>query len=244
MNGEILNVKSMMLAFGLIMPFCNADAGAPQSAGEAGKIKIALAGDSTVASYKETHIAGWGQVIGKYFKANVSIENFAVSGRSTKTFVQDGYWQKLLESKPDYILLQFGHNDSHAKDKPESTDAATEYKDNLRKFVEEAEKAGARIIFVTPMHRRTFGNDGKMTDTLLPYANVMKDVAREKNILCIDLHASSGKLMQDLGDEKSAFLSCKSDDRTHFSPDGADKMAELVVKDLKKTDSPLTSYLK
>lgn len=244
MYGDFLNVKSMMLAFGLIMPFCNADAGAPQSAGETRKIKVALAGDSTVASYKETHIAGWGQVIGKYFKDNVSIENFALSGRSTKTFLQKGDWQKLLQSKPDYILLQFGHNDSHAKGKPESTDAATEYKDNLRKFADDAEKAGARMIFVTPMHRRTFGKDGKLTDILLPYANVMKDVAKEKNILCIDLHASSGKMMQDLGDEKSTFLSCKPGDRTHFSPAGADKMAELLVLDLKQADSPLKSYLK
>jgi len=244
MYREIFNVRSMILAFGLIMSFMQFGCWHLQPAGEAKKIKVAFAGDSTVASYKEAYIAGWGQVISKYFKDNVSVENFAISGRSTKTFIKNGDWQKLLQSKPDYILLQFGHNDSHAKGKPESTDAATEYKDNLRKFVDEAEKAGARVIFVTPMHRRTFGNDGKLTDILLPYANVMKDVAKEKNILCIDLHASSGKLMQDLGDEKSTFLSCKPADRTHFSQTGADKMAELIVLDLKQTDSPLKNYLK
>lgn len=230
MDGKIF----MVCAFCLTTVICHADEK---------KIKISIAGDSTVASYTKPEIAGWGQVIGKYFKDNVSIENFAISGRSTKTFQEKGDWQKLLASKPDYILVQFGHNDSHAKDRPEATDAATEYKDNLRKFADDAKKIGAKMIFVTPMHRRTF-KDGKLADILLPYANAMKEVAKEKGLPCIDLHASSGKLVQELGEEKAASMSCKPGDRTHFSPEGADRMAQLIVEDLKKTDSELKNYLK
>ena len=207
------------------------------------KIKIAIAGDSTVASYTKPDIAGWGQVIGKYFKDNVNIENFAISGRSTKTFQEKGDWKKLMDSKPDYILVQFGHNDSHAKTRPEATDAATDYKDNLKKFADDAKSAGAKMIFVTPMHRRTF-KDGKLFDILLPYANAMKDAAREKGLPCIDLHASSGKLVQELGEEKSAYMANKPGDRTHFSREGAEKMAQLIVEELKKTDSDLKKYLK
>lgn len=208
------------------------------------KIKISVAGDSTVASYTKPEIAGWGQVIGKYFKDNVSIENFAISGRSTKTFQLNGDWQKLLDSKPDYILVQFGHNDSHAKSRPEATDASTEYKENLRKFADDAKKTGAKIIFITPMYRRTFDKNGNLTDNLLPYANAMKEVAKEKGILIIDLHASSGKLVQELGEEKSKYMANKPGDRTHFSPAGADQMAQLIIEDLKKTDSELKKYLK
>lgn len=207
------------------------------------KVKISIAGDSTVASYTKPEIAGWGQLIGKYFEDDVSIENFAISGRSTKTFQEKGDWRKLLDSKPGYILVQFGHNDSHAKDRPEATDAATDYKDNLRKFADDAKKTGAKIIFITPMYRRTFKN-GKLADNLLPYANAMKEVAKEKGILIIDLHASSGKLVQELGKEKSKYMANKPGDRTHFSPEGADKMAQLIIEDLKKTDSELKKYLK
>jgi len=207
------------------------------------KTVIALAGDSTVASYTKPDIAGWGQVIGKLFKDDVEVKNFAASGRSTKTFIAEKKWEKLLESKPKYILLQFGHNDSHGKGRPESTDAATDYKDFLRKYVDDAKNAGAQIIFVSPMHRRTF-KENKLTMELLPYVNAMKEIADEKKIPFIDLYSSSGEFISSLGDEKSGYLSCSPKDRTHFSPAGADKMAELVVDGLKKSGSDITKYLK
>lgn len=208
------------------------------------KTVIAIAGDSTVESYKKPDIAGWGQVIGKFFKDDAEIKNFAKSGRSTKTFIAEKRWEKLLESKPKYILLQFGHNDSHGKGKPESTDAATEYKDFLRKYADEAKAAGAQIIFVSPMHRRTFDKAGKITMELLPYVNAMKEVAAEKNITFIDIYTTSGEFISSLGDEKSGYLSCNAKDRTHFSQAGAEKMAELVVEGLKKSGSDITKYLK
>lgn len=208
------------------------------------KIKIALAGDSTVQTYKEPHIAGWGQVIGKYFKDNVVIDNHAMGGRSTKTFIAEDRWDKLLQGKPDFILLQFGHNDSHGKGKPESTDAQTDYKDYLRKYADDAKKANIPIIFITPMHRRTFDKTGKITQELQTYADAMQEVAKEKNVFFIDLYTPTGKLFQDLGDEKSAPFSCKADDRSHFSPMGADELAKLIVADLKKAGSPLKDYLK
>jgi lysophospholipase L1-like esterase len=140
------------------------------------------------------------------------------------------------------VVLQFGHNDNHAPDKPESTDADTEYKDNLRRYVDESREAGAQIILVTPMHRRTF-RAGTMTKELQPYADAMKSVAAEKGIPCIDLYSASGRMMEALGEEKSAFLSVKPEDRTHFSPEGADAMARLIVHEL-KTATPLAPYLK
>jgi len=236
MNGNFFRVSLIIFLLGTAILFCNA---------EEKKIKIALAGDSTVESFKKEHIAGWGQVIGKYFKDSVSIENFALSGRSTKTFQEKGDWQKLMLSKPDYIFVQFGHNDSHAKTRPEATDAATDYKDNLRKFADDAKLAGAKMIFVTSVQRRFFNKDGtKLVDNLFPYANAMKEVAMEKGLPCIDLHTSSGKLFMELGNEKSAFMSCKPGDRSHFSKEGADRIARLIVEDLRKTDSELKNYLK
>jgi len=209
---------------------------------------IAIAGDSTVASYKYKHyLAGWGQVIDKFFK-NADIKNFAASGRSTRTFIAEKKWEQLLESKPQFILLQFGHNDSHGPSRPESTDAASDYKEYLRQYIDDARKSGAEIIFITPMHRRLFKKDGKMTMELLRYANAMKEVAKEKNITCIDLYTSSGILFESLGDEGAAPLFSKAEgqqeSRTHFSPAGAEKIAELIVDDLKKSESGIVKYLK
>lgn len=208
-------------------------------------IRIALAGDSTVKTYTKEGdpTRGWGQTIGSFFKDNVKFENHAEGGRSTKTFINENRWKKILDSKPDYVFVQFGHNDSHAKDKPESTDAATDYKEYLRQYADDALKAGIKVIFITPMHRRSFRN-GKVTEELLPYANAMKEVAKEKNILLIDLYSSSGKLLEEKGEEPATDLFCSVKDRTHFSQKGAEEMARLIVEDLKKTDSPLKNYIK
>jgi lysophospholipase L1-like esterase len=197
--------------------------------------KVAVAGDSTAREYaKDSPTQGWGQKIGELCKSDVKILNFAVSGRSTKTFKANGDWAKVLASKPDLILVQFGHNDSHAKDKPEATDAATDYKDYLRSFADDAKQAKAPVVFITPMHRRVYGKDGKPTQELLPYANAMKEVAKEKGIPLVDLHSASGKLLEELGEEPAAELFCSKADRTHFSDKGARAMAALIAGELKE----------
>ncbi len=218
---------------------------AAASSALAGDVKIALAGDSTVQNYKpEEALRGWGQVIGELFQDDVKIKNFAVGGRSTKTFISEGRWEKLLASKPNYILLQFGHNDSHAKDRPESTDAASDYKEYLRKYADDAKSAGAQIIFITSMHRRLFDKQGVPTEELLPYVDAMKEVAKEKGVLCVDLHASSGELLKKLGEEGAVDLYCSAKDRSHFSEKGAKAMAELIAAGLKGSNADLAKRLK
>ena len=106
---------------------------------------------------------GWGQFIEEQFRG-VKVINLAAAGRSTKTFIKEGRWKKALEEKPDYVLIQFGHNDSHGPEKPESTDAATDYKEYLRRYIDESRAIGATPILVTPMVRRTFDADGKLQD--------------------------------------------------------------------------------
>ena len=167
-----------------------------------------------------------------------------MSGRSTKTFIQEGLWAKTLAEKPDFVLIQFGHNDSHAKGRPESTDAATDYRDLLRRYVDEARADGATPVLVTPMHRRSFAPDGKVTQELLPYADAMKVVAKEKQVALVDLHGASGALFEQLGDAGSADLSCSATDRTHFSERGAKAMAELVLKGLVGVEPRLAALMK
>jgi lysophospholipase L1-like esterase len=207
-------------------------------------IRVVIVGDSTVQTYSSDQpVRGWGQYIGERFTANVEVVNLALSGRSTKTFREEGLWKKALEAKGDWYLIQFGHNDSHEKGKPESTDAATDFRDNLRKFVDEARAVGGRPVFITPMHRRTFRADGGLADILEPYAEAMRIVAREKNVPLVDLHAASGKLFLKLGDAGSADLSDSPAGRTHFSEKGARVMADLVAAELKEKVKGLGKYV-
>ena len=210
------------------------------------KINVILVGDSTVADYKpELVIRGWGQVIPGFFNNDVKVINQAISGRSTKTFIQAGDWDKTLKlvKQGDCVLIQFGHNDSHAKDKPESTDADTNYSEFLRKYVDDVRAAQATPILITPMHRGKF-EKGRISAELQPYADAMKKIAREKDVVCIDLYISSGSLMQELGPDGIAPLFCAPEDRTHFSEKGAVAIAELIVKDLSAAKTPLSSYLR
>jgi len=206
--------------------------------------KVAIAGDSTVANYKPGDIiAGWGQEFKLFLKDDVAVDNQAMGGRSSKTFLSEGRWDKLLAGRPNFVLIQFGHNDAHAKSQPESTDAATDFKENLRKYADSAKAAGASPVFVTPMHRRTFAN-GEPTKELEPYASAIKEVAAEKGAFCVDLYEASGKLLKELGEKNAESLYCKPSDRSHFSPEGAWKMASLVAEGLKGPKSPMKALLR
>ena len=209
-------------------------------------IRIVLAGDSTVADYPAKHTnRGWGQYIGEHFApGSVEVLNLAKPGRSTKTFIKEGIWQRVLDAKPDYVFIQFGHNDSHSQDKPESTGAATDYKDNLRRYVNEARGIGAKLVLVTPMVRRTVDAQGNFTDNLQPYADAMKEVATEKNVPLIDLHALSQALLEKLGKEGSAKMASKKGDDTHFNEKGARAMADLVIAGLPAVEPSLAKLLK
>ena len=212
---------------------------------EPAKLTIAIIGDSTVCDYPPDHACrGWGQFVSGHFKDGVRVVNLAASGRSTKTFIAEGRWKRTLAEKPDVVLIQFGHNDSHGPAKPEATDAATDYRDFLRRYVDESRTANATPIFVTPMYRRTFDADGKLTDILQPYADAMKAVAAEKKVALIDLHTASGELFRRLGKEHCPELANAPTDFTHFNEKGARAMADLVMKELPAAAPQLAGWLR
>ncbi len=211
-------------------------------------IRIVLVGDSTVASYDnrpadEPDLTGWGQVFGEFFTGNVTVDNHAKSGRSTRSFIKEGLWKKALVAKGDYIFIQFGHNDSHLKDGKPAVDPATDFQRYLRQYVDESRAIGAKPILVTPVARRTF-KDGKIVTGLQPYADAMFKVGKEKGVPVIDLHAAAMRLYDRLGDAGSADLSASANDRTHFSRKGATAMARLVAEALPQAVPELQPYLR
>lgn len=212
-------------------------------------IRIALVGDSTVADYNkpgDVH-RGWGQLFPEFVDTNrVTVQNFAVNGRSTKTFRSEGRWEKVLAFKPDYVFIQFGHNDSHAKDKPEATDAKTDYTGNLVAYVESAKTRGATPILVTPMHRGKWSEDGhRLTRELLPYAEAMREVANDKKVPLIDLYTLSERAFEAMTDEQLRTLfALPETDRTHFNEMGARLLAGMVMREASRVVPGLKPYVK
>jgi len=202
-------------------------------------VKIVIVGDSTVCNYPAKRPdRGWGMFIEERFKpGTVQVVNLAAAGRSTKTFIEEGRWGKALDEKPQYILIQFAHNDSHDPKNHEATNAATDYKANLRRYIDETRAIGATPILVTPMVRRDFDTDGKIregqpTGNLRAYADAMKEVGIEKKAPVTDLYTSSKALAEKIGPEASGKMANKKGDITHFNQTGARAMADLVMGEL------------
>lgn len=214
---------------------------------ESDRIRIALIGDSTVASYAKPpkdrpDLTGWGQVFDEFFAEQVEVQNFALSGRSSKSFLRENRWQPVLDAKPDYVFIQFGHNDQPGKG-DRTTDPKGDFRENLRRYIRDARKIGATPVLVTPVARRTFQN-GKPVTTLQPWADAMFAVGRETKSPVIDLHGASFRVYEKLGEAGSADLSPSATDRTHFSRKGAREMASLVATEIRRKIPVIEELLK
>jgi lysophospholipase L1-like esterase len=88
-----------------------------------GKPVVFITGDSTVknADKDENGMWGWGAVANTVFdETKIAIVNAAMAGRSCRSYLNEGRWEKVYNSlQPgDFVLIQFGHNDIGAIDKP------------------------------------------------------------------------------------------------------------------------------
>ncbi|CAP49489.1 rhamnogalacturonan acetylesterase [Xanthomonas campestris pv. campestris] len=161
--------------------------------------KIVLVGDSTTAVQ-----GGWGpSFCAQHVTSFLSCLNLARGGRSTSNYRAEGSWEIALKElrsggyRQVVVLIQFGHNDQPGKP-GRSTDLATEFPANLRRYVNDARAAGARPVLVTPLTRRQFER-GQLIDDLAPWAAATRAVARELQVPLIDLHARSRALVQGMG---------------------------------------------
>ena len=223
---------------------------------------IVLAGDSTVAPD-----GGWGDCFAKLLAPGVKCINLAKGGRSSKSYRDEGFWQKVLEAKPSWVLIQFGHNDQPGKGPERETDPKTTYRENLARYVDGAQAAGAKPVLVTSLTRRNFDEQGKIKpDALASYVEAVKALAAEKHVPLIDLNARSVEQMELLGPEKAAAFDRQTKsaakvivpaepnnpanpdapapiDRTHLSSKGATETAELVAKEVRKSVPELAKLL-
>ena len=140
------------------------------------KVKVWLVGDSTCAkkevkAYPET---GWGMPFSFFFDSSVMVDNRALNGRSTKSFIAEKRWQPVLDSlnSGDYVFIQFGHNDE-VQTKAASTKPA-EFKSNLEKYVSETRSKNALPVLITPVARRKFDSTGNIVGTHDEYSEIVR----------------------------------------------------------------------
>ena len=196
---------------------------------------IFVIGDSTAAKKdlsKGSPERGWGMALQCYFDEDfIRIDNHAVNGRSSKSFINEGRWQKVLDKiQPgDYVIIQFGHNDE--KPQPDRhTEPGSTFDANLAKFVNETRERGGIPILMNPVVRRNFAKkevkndddealrnttfkdganikeDNILKDTHGLYAVQPKKVADSLHVNFVDATRITRDLEQSLGVEASKKL--------------------------------------
>ena len=196
------------------------------------KITVFMIGDSTMANKSITGgkpERGWGHVLGGFFTEDIIVDNHAVNGRSSKSFIDEGRWDKVLSRiKPgDYVVIQFGHNDE--KPNPDRhTDPGTTFDANLSRFVNEARERGANPILMNAIVRRNFiapkdptvSEDARpdaskskekvegdtLYDTHGAYLDSPRNVAKKLKVPFVDANKITHELVQGLGREESKKL--------------------------------------
>jgi lysophospholipase L1-like esterase len=211
------------------------------------KVRIDLIGDST-----QTDNAGYGRGFCANLTAAVDCVNMAKGGASTKTFRQQGLWDRSLATKPDYMVIQFGHNDMESKEHLDRQVPMAEYEANLRRMVTEARAAGIKPVLCTPLTRRYFEADGKVHSDLLGHAETMRRVAAEMKVPLIDLQKESIALLDSIGEAKGNKLAItKKDtdgktifDKTHLNWSGSYVFGRIVASDLGHAVPELAVYVR
>jgi lysophospholipase L1-like esterase len=210
--------------------------------------RIIYAGDSTVtfnkiATYPQM---GLSQGLLLYLKDEVVLRSFAINGRSTKSFIEQGRLAQIDDylQKDDFLFIQFGHNDEKESDAARYAAAFTDYEDNLKKFIEVARKHEARPVLFTPIARRLFDTDGKfLPGSHTDYPEAVRQVAKEEGVPCIDMTTLTEKYVAMIGDFASRALYVYPKDNTHLVMQGAMVFAGFIADGLRELGHPYVDLL-
>jgi pectinesterase len=243
-------MKIKLLLFLLIATSCFAQ-----------KITVYGIGDSTMANKSnptENPEHGWAQVLQQFFDDSVVVDNRAMNGRSTRSFINEKRWDSILKTlkKGDYVLIQFGHNDQKENKPSVYTNPHTAYRQNLIRFVTETRAKGATPVLFSSIVRRNFNEQGTLVDTHGLYPMETRLVATDYKVPFVDLQYLTELLEESYGVEgskklhlhfaagESSFYKTEKHDDTHLSLLGATEISKLVIAELKKTDLDLKKHIK
>lgn len=218
-------------------------------------VTVFLAGNSTVVDQDDDPWASWGQMFPRFFVRGVAVSNQAESGLSLGSFLSSNRLSQVLDMmKPgDYLFIEFGHNDQ--KEKGPDDGAFKSYSERLALFVNEFRQKGGIPVIVSPANRRSFGEDGKIINSLGDYPEAARKVAEDLDVSFIDLNAMTKTLYESLGPENSKKLFViypantfpgqkeELNDNTHFNSYGAYQLAKCIIEGIKDNNLELKKYL-
>jgi lysophospholipase L1-like esterase len=205
-------------------------------------ITLYLAGDSTVTDQPRDPNNSWGQMLPRFFKPGVAVANHAESGESLKSFTGARRIDKILSAiKPgDFLFIQFGHNDQ--KDRSRGAGAFTTYKDSLRNYIDQARARKAIPVLITPVSRRSFGQDGTIENNLGDFPDAVRQTAQEEKVTLIDLNEMSHRFYEAMGKQDSSRAFAPRDN-THHNDYGSYEIAKCVVEGIRKNLPDLAARL-
>ena len=213
---------------------------------------VHLMGDSTMAEKdlpKAGAERGWGMMLPNFLDNEVEVVNYAQNGRSTKSFIDLGLWDKVYDAvRPgDYVFIQFGHNDAKADDPERYAPAYGAYQENLRMFVDKVREKGGTPVLLTPVARRWFKQNGLDRNCHGDYPAAMQAVAEEKGVTLLDITTPTLDWLEALGDEASKayfMISTGKNDNTHTVASGARKVTEIVCGKIKEQLPEIAAHLR
>lgn len=221
---------------------------------------IYMIGDSTMANKvleKEGPERGWGQMLPGYLSADIVVDNHARNGRSSKSFRNEGLWDKVISQvkEGDYVFIQFGHNDEKIKKPAVYSDPDTVFRDNLRRYIRETREKGGIPVLFTSIARRHFSGD-TLLETHGPWIPATRAVAEEEKVTLIDMNHTTTEWLKATGDVASRkyFMwvapmtvpQCPKgkEDNTHLNVAGARLVAGLAVNEIKEKIPALAKYIR
>jgi len=240
-------------------------AGASGRGGSAGSgtlanVTVFVAGDSTVQTYVNStiHQGGWGQFFDPYFVAQVTVDNRAIGGRTSRRFIEEGRLTTILSAARagDYLFVQFGTNDSNQTatyddGEPYYLPAATDFKTYMQMYIDGAKGRGVTPVLVTPPPRNSCRSDGvSFNYSFTAYATAMKELGQTNSVTVVDLGARAVTYLNGKTDcdwASANFFLIRADgtvDGTHFQEMGANILAGLVAQGVTESTLPLAAYVK
>ena len=228
----------------------------------ASSFTIHLCGDSTMAEKDLSDgkpERGWGMMFQTFLDPQAAtVINYAQNGRSTKSFIDKGLWDKVYDAiRPgDYVFIEFGHNDAKESDPERYAAPWGAYQDNLRRFIDETRQKGGTPVLLTPVARRWFKGGKLDRECHGDYPAAMKAVAEEKGVTLLDITTPTLDWIEGLGDEASrpyfmhlapgqyACAPQGKTDNTHTVASGARKVAEIVCDRVREQLPEIAAHLR
>ena len=226
-----------------------------------------VVGDSTLSSFEDKYFYpryGYGTMLEQYLDGEIRVENLALSGRSSKSFLEEENYRVLLDGmqEGDFLLIGFGHNDEKTE-AGRFTDAVGDYLTGgsfanslYGNYIKPADERGCTVILATPIVRRSATgvwnpqelhvsqDNGAFQggDYALAVKRLAEDLEQKENIkvFMVDMTGLTKALYEQLGPAQTMYLHAwpsnnqLSVDNTHTNIWGGRVNAYLVMKTVKE----------